>query len=121
LVWDFVRGQRLSAGRNVALYLNAAIDLEVGVEIQTTFAASDDVLPSSTPAGLTASTVHFGPYHRLGAAHEAIRTWCETNGYALVGPRWEIYGHWQPDWDNDPSGIRTDVFYRVTPTGGQSG
>jgi hypothetical protein len=26
-----------------------------------------------------------------------------------------IYGHWQPEWNADPSRIRTDVFYLVAP------
>jgi hypothetical protein len=32
----------------------------------------------------------------------------------IAGPNWEVYGHWQPEWDADPSLIRTDVFYQVT-------
>jgi effector-binding domain-containing protein len=39
-----------------------------------------------------------------------------VNGYRLTGPSWEIYGHWQPEWNSDPSQIRTDVFYQVTRT-----
>jgi effector-binding domain-containing protein len=116
LVWNFVRSRRLAAGRHVAIYLNAAIDLEIGVEVQGAFDAEGGVVPSSTPPGLTASTVHFGPYQHLGTAHAAVRSWCEANGHQLVGPSWEIYGHWQPDWNTDPSRIRTDVFYRVTPS-----
>lgn len=26
-------------------------------------------------------------------------------------PNWEVYGHWQDRWRDDPSQIRTDVFY----------
>jgi len=115
VVWDFVRAHRLPAGRNVALYLNMAIDLEVGVETQATFAAEDDVWPSKTPSGLTASTVHFGPYQQLRTAHDAIRAWCTDNGHDLLGPRWEIYGHWQPEWNQEPSRIRTDGVYLVSP------
>jgi effector-binding domain-containing protein len=58
-----------------------------------------------------ASATHFGPYGGLGAAHEAIRQWSVTNSRALAGPNWEIYGHWQPEWNDDPSRIRTDVYY----------
>jgi hypothetical protein len=115
LVWSFVRARHLAAGRNVALYLNAAIDLQVGVEIMAAFDPADDVIPSSTPPGLAASTVHFGPYQQVGTAHDAIIQWCAANGHRVAGPRWEIYGHWQPDWNTDPSRIRTDVFYQVVP------
>lgn len=115
LVWEFVRSRQIPAGRHVAVYLNGAIDLEIGVEVQAAFAAEGDVVPSSTPSGLTASTVHFGPYQRLGGAHEAIRSWCAANAHQMVGPSWEIYDHWQPEWNSDPSRIRTDVLYRVAP------
>jgi effector-binding domain-containing protein len=64
-----------------------------------------------------ATTVHFGPYQRLGDAHAAIRQWCAEQGHALMGTCWEIYGHWEEIWNSDPSKIRTDVFHlleRVT-------
>ena len=28
-----------------------------------------------------------------------------------AGPNWEVYGHWLAAWNDDPSQIRTDVFY----------
>lgn len=115
VVWQFVRAHGIRGGRHVAVYLNGAIDVEVGVEVPGPFDAEGDVVPSSTPSGLTASTVHFGPYQGLSVAHQAVLSWCEANGHRLVGPSWEIYGHWQPDWDTDPSRIRTDIFYRVAP------
>ena len=114
LVWNFAKAHQLQAGRHVAVYLNADIQLEVGVEVAGSFAEDGEVVNSATPTGLAASVVHFGPYQRLGTAHAAIREWCQANGYQLLGPNWEIYGHWQRDWNDDPSQIRTDVFYRVS-------
>ena len=114
VVWDFVRARRLHAGRNVAVYLNGDIDLEVGVELASAFEEAGEVIRSHTPLGLSASVTHFGPYHTLRDAHAAIRSWCEAQGLRLAGPNWEIYGHWQPEWNADPSSIRTDVFYQVT-------
>ena len=66
---------------------------------------------SATPGGAAASTTHFGPYAGLGAAHDAIQRWCEANKHPLAGPSWEIYDHWQNDWNAHPSRIRTDIFY----------
>jgi effector-binding domain-containing protein len=111
LVWSAVKAQQARGGRHVAVYLDDTIRLEVGAEILGPFSERDDVVLSATPAGTVASTTHFGPYTGLGAAHEAIRRWCETNERALAGPNWEIYGHWLPEWNNDPSQIRTDVYY----------
>src|SRR6187200_1046178 len=91
LVWSAVKAQQARGGRHVAVYLDDTIRLEVGAEILGPFSESDDVALSTTPAGTVASTTHFGPYTGLGAAHDAIRRWCETSQRALAGPNWEIY------------------------------
>lgn len=109
-VWDAVRAAGVAnAGRLVAVYLDGAIHLEVGVEVSEEV-RSDRVFASSTPAGLAARATHFGPYDRLGNAHDAITRWCGVQGYELAGPRWEVYGH----WDDDPAKLRTDVYALLT-------
>ena len=116
LVWRAVQAQKetgAKGGRHVAIYWNGDIRLEVGVELQGPFEETDEVVRSATPSGPAAVVTHFGPYHALRAAHDAVRTWCEANGHRLAGPSWEIYGHWQPEWDTNPSLIRTDVFYQI--------
>jgi effector-binding domain-containing protein len=113
LVWNEVRAQQAKAGRNVAVYWNGDIRLEVGVEILEPFAEHGEVVLSATPAGAAASVTHIGPYSGLGAAHDAIHQWCKSNNHTLAGPSWEIYGHWQPEWNSDPSQIRTDVYYQL--------
>jgi len=110
VVWDAVRAQQTQAGRHVAIYWDGSIRLEVGVELHGSFAEQGEIVRSATPSGAVASATHFGPYAGLGAAHEAIRQWCVANNHRLAGPNWEIYGHWQRQWDTDPSRIRTDVY-----------
>jgi effector-binding domain-containing protein len=85
----------------------------VGVELTGPLVEQDGVGRSATPAGLVASTTHVGPYGALSAAHRAVRESCETNGHRLAGPNWEIYGHWLPEWNDDPAQIRTGVHYQV--------
>jgi effector-binding domain-containing protein len=114
LVWEAVRAQQAQAGRHVAIYWDGSIRLEVGVELCGAFAEQGEVVRSATPAGAVALTTHFGPYAGLGAAHDAVRQWCRANNYRLAGPNWEIYGHWQHEWDADPSRIRTDVCYLLS-------
>jgi effector-binding domain-containing protein len=122
VVWNAVRAQGIpGAGRHVALYQDDQINLEVGVELAARFAGGGELFSSHTPAGLVATTVHFGPYQRLGDAHQAVREWCAKHAYALAGPVWEIYGHWLDEWNDDPSKIRTDVFYLLKPDAGVSG
>lgn len=115
VVWAFARERDLPAGRNVAVYWDGSIRLEVGVEMAVPFEPANGVVQSATPAGLTASVTLLGPYDQLWTAHVAIRTWCKANGHRLAGPNWEIYGHWQPEWNTDPSRVRTDIFYQVVP------
>lgn len=115
LVWDALRAQQQARpGRHVAIYWDGSIRLEVGVELHGPFVEHGDVLCSATPAGLVASATHLGPYNRLGAAHDAVRAWCRANNQRLAGPNWEIYDHWQREWDADPSRIRTDVYYLLS-------
>jgi effector-binding domain-containing protein len=111
LVWNAVRAQEAKAGRHVAIYWDGSIRLEVGVELHGPFTEQGEVVLSATPAGPVAIATHFGPYGGLGAAHDAIRQWSTANNHSLAGPNWEIYGHWLPEWNANPSQIRTDVCY----------
>ena len=121
-VWNVVRAQNVpGAGRHVALYWDDEFNLEVGVELEAPFAGHGEVVGSATPAGTVATAVHFGPYNQLPVAHQAIRRWCATHGHALAGPNWEIYGHWIHEWCDDPSKIRTDVFYLLKADAGSAG
>jgi len=114
LVWNAVRAQQAQGGRHVAIYWDGSIRLEVGVELLGPFTEHGEVVRSATPAGMVASATHFGPYGGLGAAHDAVRRWCTANNHSLSGPNWEIYGHWQSEWNTNPSQIRTDVYYLLT-------
>ncbi|KAA6461305.1 GyrI-like domain-containing protein [Acidobacteria bacterium AB60] len=114
LVWNALRAQQVKAGRQVAVYWDSTIRLEVGVELLGPFEPAGEVVLSATPTGPAAFVTHYGPYGALGAAHQAIRRWCEAQGRAPAGPNWEIYGHWQNAWNADPSLIRTDVFYQLS-------
>ena len=112
LVWNVMRSQNVAgAGRHVAVYHDDAINVDVGVEVPTPFAGHGEVIGSALPVGPIVRTVHFGPYQLLRDAHNAVHEWCKANGRTLAGPRWEIYGHWLDEWNNDPSKIRTDVCY----------
>src|SRR5262245_46405099 len=109
-VWSFIRSAGLPRpGRHVALYLEAGF-IEVGAEVSERFAGNDRVHCSQLPAGLVATTTHFGPYARLGDAHSEIRQWCAERGHRLSIVCWGSYGHLEESWNDDRSKIRTDVF-----------
>ena len=77
-------------------------ELEIGCGVQVESGGN-----ASTPAGAVATTVYWGPYDKMGPAHEAIHKWARENSRKLAGPSWEIYGH----WSDDPAKLRTDIFY----------
>jgi effector-binding domain-containing protein len=111
-VWTFLRAAGFpKPGRNLALYLDGAINLECGVVVTHAFTGNERVVCSSTPSGLVATATHWGPYSRLGEAHRAICDWCAAHGHTLAGPSWELYGHWH----DDPAQLRTDVYYLLQP------
>jgi effector-binding domain-containing protein len=112
IVWNILKAKTIKgAGRHIALYWDDQINLEVGVEMDSPIADQDPLFASATPAGMVATTVHFGPYQRLPDAHNAIHQWCATHNHPLPGPSWEIYDHWQDAWNTNPAAIRTDIYY----------
>jgi effector-binding domain-containing protein len=121
-VWQFLRDNQISSfGHNVAIYARASdvsavsdggditLDAWFGVEVHETIPVSESVLAVSTPDGPVASTIHWGQYSGLGAAHTAVQDWCAANGHRLTGRCWEVYGDWFDDWAK----VRTDVFYEL--------
>jgi effector-binding domain-containing protein len=110
-VWSFIRSAGLPRpGRHTALYLEDGF-VEVGAEVSELFTGNERIHCSQLPGGIVATTVHFGPYPRLGDAHATIHEWCARHGRQLSAISWEIYGHWEESWNKDSSKIRTDVFH----------
>ncbi len=106
--WNYIRAAHVpSPGRNVAVYLNGTIDLEVGVEVDSTADGAGDIVRSATPAGRVATATHFGSYARLAEANQGILEWCRVNSLKPSGPSWEVYGHWTDDQEK----VQTDIFY----------
>lgn len=114
-VWNVVRAKGMKGGRHVTVYLDNVYHLEIGMELDAPFGGDGEVIGSSLPAGEVAATTHLGPYQRLTDAHQAIHQWCKAHDREPVRPCWEIYGHWLDSWNNDPSQIRTDVYYLLKP------
>ncbi|MGZ6675520.1 MAG: AraC family transcriptional regulator [Solirubrobacteraceae bacterium] len=109
-VWTYVRGAGVQAGRNVMLYLDDVPNVEVGVELEGTLTApSGRVVASALPEGRAATTVARGAPSPEGiaAAHGAVVNWCDANGHARTGVRWEVYDHWR----DDPDSFETTVYW----------
>ncbi|HET7232872.1 MAG TPA: GyrI-like domain-containing protein [Longimicrobium sp.] len=97
-------------GQNIFLYRDGAdgeVEVEFGVGVAAPFRTAGPVRYVELPTGPVATATHGGDYGRLGETHAAVITWCRAHGHTLAGPRWEVYGHWNPG-EAQP---RTDVFY----------
>lgn len=99
-------------GEKALLDTEEGLVVEVGVETPVPWVDEGRVVGSSTPGGIAATAVHAGPYSGLGETHASLRAWCRSNGRAIVGPNWEVYGH----WNRDPASLRTEVFYLLGPS-----
>jgi effector-binding domain-containing protein len=111
-VWTVLREQGLPFGHNVVVYPQGGLmNIDAGVEVFGPFQPSDQVQPSTTPAGEAAMTVHWGDYASLAEAHIAVGQWCQAHGRQPAGPTWEVYG----DWEDDPQRRRTDVYVLLSP------
>src|SRR5690349_6660651 len=81
--WTAIKALGVRGGRHVAVYRGGAdgqVEVEVGVEVPAPVGRHGEVYDSATPAGEVVTTIHLGPYGRLGAAHDAIRAWCSAHG-----------------------------------------
>ena len=107
-VWDCLRAGGIQRGcRNVMLYLDGTPSVEVGVLLDQPCPLTGRVVASTLPEGEVATTVHYGPYEKLGDAHKAVLDWCAAQGRRTTGTRWEIYG---PHHD-DPAEVWTEVTW----------
>jgi effector-binding domain-containing protein len=111
-VWGFLRGGAPEGlyqhGHNVMLYKDDVPNVEVGVQVSSSFDSVGDVIASALPGGLAATATHAGPMAEIGGTHQAVREWSEANGYRLAGPHWEIYGD-----PNSSGGFDVDVFWSL--------
>ena len=113
-VWPVLRGQGAKTGHNVVVYQGASggrLRLDAGVEVPDGFEPTDVVRPVSTPAGEVVTVTHWGDYSAMRPAYAALEDWCRVNQRRTTGTSWEVYG----DWSNDPSQVRTDIFFQLEP------
>jgi effector-binding domain-containing protein len=106
-------------GQNIFIYRAATADqltVDFCVGVKAPFTAAGTVVPLETPRGMAAMTMHIGDYGRLGEANAAILAWCRANGRERAGPSWEVYGHWHAD----PAQLRTEVYYLLQATTGET-
>jgi len=107
-VWACLHAGGIYRGcRVIMLYWDDVPHVEVGVELLVACPLTGRVIGSALPAGQAAMTVHWGPYSRLGEAHQAVIGWCAAQGKRKTGTRWEVYG----PHNDDPARVWTEVYW----------
>ena len=93
------------------------VTLETGMRVAS--AARDagetgegDVIALQFPGGLTAVTVHAGPYDQLQNAYAALEEWMAAKGFKSRGAPWEAYLN-DPGEHPDPAEWKTEVCWPV--------
>jgi AraC family transcriptional regulator len=72
----------------------------------------EDVRSTTLQGGEAATTIHVGPYQRLGEAYTAIERWMSENGVKPAGAPWESYLT-DPGEHPDPKDWRTEVVWPI--------
>jgi effector-binding domain-containing protein len=113
-VWPYLRANSARTHHNVVVYreydrAQGVMTIDVGVQVESALPGNGEVVPVTTPGGLVVTTMHLGPYDKLGDASSALHEYCKTHDHPIAGPTWEEYG----DWNEDPAKLRTDVFVLV--------
>lgn len=106
-------GPRLDLWHEEGPPSGADMPVEAACPIATPIPESERIKVYHLPAVETmASTIHHGPFTRIGQAHEAVIRWAEANSRRLCGPSREVY--LQYERDGDPNAYVTEVQYPIT-------
>ncbi len=116
------------AGYPITRYLETSVGhvtLETGMRVTahdgqwTATEGGGDVLAEILPGGLTAVTVHSGPYDQLQDAWAALEEWIAANGFRQRGAPWEAYLNDPGDYA-DPRDWKTEVCWPIQKEQGVS-
>ncbi|MFZ5440589.1 MAG: GyrI-like domain-containing protein [Myxococcota bacterium] len=67
------------------------LDMEIGFPVSRPVEGRGRAVPGSLPAGAWASTLHVGPYDKVGPAWAALERFITATGHAIGGPGYEFY------------------------------
>ena len=85
------------------------LDIEAGLPVAKAIEGKGDIKVSELPGGKVVTTVHHGPYEKLGNAHNALQKWVSDKGYKATSGVWESYVT-DPSKEKDQSKWQTKLF-----------
>ena len=66
-----------------------------------------------TMEGSTLQASHFGVYETAGVTHDAMKKYCDDNGYTINGSAYEVYIT-DPSLEPNPANWETKVIYELS-------
>ena len=97
------------------LYLDDVPNVEVGVELEgdlrCTLGPRRGVRAASRAARRRRSPAALRHPRASRRRTRAVVEWCDANGHARTGVRWEVYDHWR----DDPDSFETAVYWLLAP------
>jgi effector-binding domain-containing protein len=82
--------------------------VEAGFPVAAPVHGEGGIVMSSLPPTRAATTLHTGPYERLGDAYDALEKWIADHGQERNGLHWEVYLT-DPETEPDPRRYQTIV------------
>lgn len=93
-VWQQLSAQHVApAGPPFARYrpTDDGFDVEAGFPAAAPVTPAGRVRTTTLPAGVVATSVHYGDYAQLGGTYRDITDWLPAHGYSVAGAPWESY------------------------------
>ncbi|MCZ7546603.1 MAG: GyrI-like domain-containing protein [Anaerolineae bacterium] len=86
--------------------------ITVGFPVFGPVVAEGEIVPGEQPGGRVATTMHVGPYERLGETWTALEGWLRAQALHTGATCWEVY-ETDPDAEPDPSKWKTQLFWSL--------
>ena len=105
-MWEIVKSNSLkNKGKNIWIYEDQH-SVFAGVELENDAQPVNDLERKEVNIPSYAYFKHIGPYRLISQTGEAMREQLSKEGYQIILPYIEIYGH----WTNDESKLETELL-----------
>lgn len=110
-MWKMVNGNKLAnKGKNIWVY-ESADRVFAGVELLEPRNSDNELERKHVHLLKYGYHKHIGPYNLIKQAGEKMKSELEMQGFEVILPYIEIYGH----WDSDENKLETELLISVAP------
>lgn len=114
-LWKTVKAEGLKTkGINIWVY-EPNEQVFVGVELEGPPPLHTDLTPKTVDLSQYAYYKHIGPYQLIRQVGQTVRDELIDNGYEMISPYLEVYGH----WSEDENKLETELIWGVGVMSGE--